>query len=331
MIIDVWMQHPTLRFLDHGMFESLRRWTGQQVSEDQPPIDAAMARDEAVAGRALVVHAEIRAAMADEFVELLEGALVEEQVDALARAEFSLLVLAFAAFGAAARFGFGAQLAKLFEAVGPLAERGLIDELVVVDAGSRDGTEAVAEAAGARVIQQDVALAEFGSALGKGDALWRAVHETTSEVVCFLDGDTIDPVPSHALGLVAPLLADRSLQLVKGAYDRPLRTGGVELAAEGGRVTELMARPLLNLYEPLLAGFAQPLAGDGAVEVGVGRVGGQADGLVEVGQGEIMGFLGPNGAGKTTTMRILAGFMPATSGRASIAGFDVFEQSLQAP
>lgn len=150
----------------------------------------------------------------------------------------------------------------LSEAVEPLADRGLVDEVVVIDAGSRDGTAAVAVAAGARVIRQDAVLTEFGPALGKGDALWRAVHETTSEIVCFLDGDTIDPVPSHPLGLLGPLLADRSLQLVKGAYDRPLRTGAVELAAEGGRVTELMARPLLNLYEPLLAGFAQPLAGE---------------------------------------------------------------------
>jgi glucosyl-3-phosphoglycerate synthase len=152
--------------------------------------------------------------------------------------------------------------AVIRKAVSPLAEQGLVDELVVIDADSADGTAAVAAQAGARVIQQDDVLSEFGPALGKGDALWRSVHETGSEIVCFIDGDTIDPVPSHPLGLIAPLLADRSLQLVKGAYDRPLRTGEIELPGEGGRVTELMARPLLNLYEPQLAGFAQPLAGE---------------------------------------------------------------------
>jgi glucosyl-3-phosphoglycerate synthase len=150
----------------------------------------------------------------------------------------------------------------LRKAVAPLAEQGLVDDVLVIDAGSSDGTVAEATRAGARVIQQDMVLAEHGPALGKGDALWRGVHEATGEIVCFLDGDTIDPVPSHALGLIGPLIGDRSLALVKGAYDRPHRTGEVELAAEGGRVTELMARPLLNLYEPLLAGFAQPLAGE---------------------------------------------------------------------
>ena len=71
-----------------------------------------------------------------------------------------------------------------------------------------------------------------------------------------------NPDPNHLQGLIGPLLTDPSLQLVKGAFDRPLRTGGVDLPGEGGRVTELMARPLLNLHEPRLAGFAQPLAGE---------------------------------------------------------------------
>jgi glucosyl-3-phosphoglycerate synthase len=148
------------------------------------------------------------------------------------------------------------------KAVAPLADAWLVDEIVVIDADSADGTASVAARAGARVLQQDQVLAEYGPALGKGDALWRAVHECGAEIVCFLDGDTLDPVPTHLLGLIGPLISDSSIQLVKGAYDRPLRTGGLELEGEGGRVTELMARPLLNLYEPLLAGFAQPLAGE---------------------------------------------------------------------
>ncbi len=150
----------------------------------------------------------------------------------------------------------------LRQAVAPVADRALVDEVVVIDARSADGTAVLAAAEGARVLQQDEILIDHGPALGKGDALWRAVHATDSEIVCFLDGDTVDPVPTHLLGLIAPLISDSSVQLVKGAYDRPLRTGGVELAGEGGRVTELMARPLLNMYEPLLAGFAQPLAGE---------------------------------------------------------------------
>ncbi len=150
----------------------------------------------------------------------------------------------------------------LEDSVGPLAERGLVDELVVVDAGSVDGTAAVARRAGARVLLQDELEGQLGPALGKGDAMWRALRATGGEIVCFLDGDTADPTPRHLQGLLGPLLADESLALVKGAFDRPLDADGVKFPHEGGRVTELMARPLLNLYEPLLAGFAQPLAGE---------------------------------------------------------------------
>ncbi len=150
----------------------------------------------------------------------------------------------------------------LRETVGPLAGAGLADELVVVDAGSADGTAELAAAHGARVLQQDRLLPELGPARGKGDAMWRALHATGGELVCFLDGDTADPDPRHLAGLLGPLLCEPGLELVKGAFDRPLRSGEVEQPHEGGRVTELMARPLLNLHEPRLAGFAQPLAGE---------------------------------------------------------------------
>lgn len=146
--------------------------------------------------------------------------------------------------------------------VRPMLQAGLVDEVLVVDADSADGTAEIARAAGARVIQQDEVLGDFGPALGKGDAMWRAIHATSEDIVCFLDGDTENPDANHLLGLVGPLLTNPALQLVKGAFDRPLRTGGLELPNEGGRVTELMARPLLNLHEPRLAEFAQPLAGE---------------------------------------------------------------------
>jgi glucosyl-3-phosphoglycerate synthase len=148
------------------------------------------------------------------------------------------------------------------QTVAPLARLGLVDELVVVDAGSSDGTAAIAAAAGAHVLQQDDIAAELGPALGKGDAMWRALQATGGDLVCFLDADTGDPDVNHLLGLLGPMLSDRSLMLVKGAFERPLDTGGARLPHEGGRVTELMARPLLNLHEPLLAAFAQPLAGE---------------------------------------------------------------------
>ncbi len=150
----------------------------------------------------------------------------------------------------------------LSDTVGPLADAGLVDDLVVVDAGSADGTAEIARASGARVLQEDDVLAGHGPALGKGDAMWRGVHATSGDVLCFLDGDTADPNPLHLQGLLGPLLTHPSLSLVKGAFDRPLRVGDRDMPHEGGRVTELMARPLLNLHEPRLAGFSQPLAGE---------------------------------------------------------------------
>jgi glucosyl-3-phosphoglycerate synthase len=149
--------------------------------------------------------------------------------------------------------------------VGPAVEAGLVDQVVVVDAASIDGTADRAAAAGATVMQQDALAPELGPALGKGDAMWRAVRATGGEIVCFLDADTADPDPCHLLGLLGPLLTDPEVALVKGAFARPFNAGGRALVDEGGRVTELMARPLLNLHFPLLAGFTQPLAGEFAV------------------------------------------------------------------
>jgi glycosyltransferase involved in cell wall biosynthesis len=150
----------------------------------------------------------------------------------------------------------------LTHTVEPLRERGLVDRVVVIDADSADGTADIAAMAGAEVIQQDQVRTELGPAVGKGDAMWRALGVTGGDIVCFLDGDTADPTPDHLLGLLGPLLDDATVQLVKGAFERPMLSGEAILPHEGGRVTELTARPLLNLHFPLLAGFAQPLAGE---------------------------------------------------------------------
>jgi glucosyl-3-phosphoglycerate synthase len=150
----------------------------------------------------------------------------------------------------------------LDRAVGPARAAGLVDEVVVVDAASRDGTAAVAERHGARVLQQDGLVPELGPALGKGDAMWRALGATSADIVCFMDGDTADPDPAHLLGLLGPLLLDDTVEMVKGTFERPFRTHGHQIPNEGGRVTELMARPLLNMHFPALAGFSQPLAGE---------------------------------------------------------------------
>jgi len=107
-------------------------------------------------------------------------------------------------------------------------------------------------------------------ATGKGDALWRALLATTAksddaheEIVAFLDGDTKDPSIAHLIGIIGPLIINDSLQLVKGCFDRPFKSPSGDVQPHnGGRVTELVARPLLNLHFPQLAAFRQPLAGE---------------------------------------------------------------------
>jgi glucosyl-3-phosphoglycerate synthase len=141
-------------------------------------------------------------------------------------------------------------------------DAGVIDELLVVDAASRDGTVAAARGAGATVLQEDDLMPDFGPCLGKGDAMWRALAATTGEIVAYVDADSEDFGERMLTGLLAPLFDRDELALVKGAFQRPFSAGGEVRPGEGGRVTELLARPLLNLHRPALAGFVQPLAGE---------------------------------------------------------------------
>jgi glucosyl-3-phosphoglycerate synthase len=134
----------------------------------------------------------------------------------------------------------------------------LVDEVVVVDSGSTDRTSEVAAAAGARVVHRDVILPTVPTLPGKGEVLWRSLLVTRGDIVCFVDADLRDFSSDFVTGIVGPLLTDPQLHLVKAMYDRPLG----EAAGQGGRVTELMARPLLNLHWPQLAGFVQPLGGE---------------------------------------------------------------------
>ncbi|WP_037899557.1 glucosyl-3-phosphoglycerate synthase [Streptomyces sp. NRRL S-350] len=139
----------------------------------------------------------------------------------------------------------------------------LVDELVVVDSGSSDATAAVAAEAGARVEHRDAILPRLPAVPGKGEVLWRSLLVTRGDVVCFVDADLREFDPAFVSGIVGPLLTDGSIQLVKAMYDRPLETeSGAVVPAGGGRVTELVARPLLNLHWPELAGFVQPLGGE---------------------------------------------------------------------
>jgi len=138
----------------------------------------------------------------------------------------------------------------------------LVDEIVVVDSGSQDDTFVVSKAAGASVVRQSDVLGRLGDRPGKGEALWKSLEATTGDVVAFIDADLREFDPQFAVGLLGPLLTDPQTHFVKGFYDRPLQSGQTVLPAGGGRVTELVARPLLNLHWPLLAGVVQPLAGE---------------------------------------------------------------------
>lgn len=133
----------------------------------------------------------------------------------------------------------------------------LVDEIVVVDDHSGDRTATVAAAAGARVVDASTVLVDHGEGHGKGEALWKSLHGSTGDLVAWVDADIVDFDPSFVVGLLGPLLTDPGIELVKGHYHRPESDG-----VGGGRVTELLARPLLSLFFPELAEVAQPLAGE---------------------------------------------------------------------
>lgn len=137
----------------------------------------------------------------------------------------------------------------------------LVDELVVIDSGSTDRTSQEAAAAGARVVHRDVILPRMPAVPGKGEVLWRSLMVTSGDIVCFVDADLKDFSPDFVSGIVGPLLTEPDVDFVKAMYDRPLGSA----PGQGGRVTELMARPVLNLHWPHLAGFVQPLGGEYAV------------------------------------------------------------------
>ena len=140
---------------------------------------------------------------------------------------------------------------------------GLVDEVLVVDGGSADGTSDLAAAAGARVVARQNVLPGYGDRPGKGESLWKALDATDGDLLVYLDADVTGASPAWIAGLLWPLLAEPAVSFVKACYDRPLALLGGQVAPTGGgRVTELTARPLIDLLWPELAGVVQPLAGE---------------------------------------------------------------------
>ncbi|HYM51144.1 MAG TPA: glucosyl-3-phosphoglycerate synthase [Candidatus Limnocylindrales bacterium] len=138
----------------------------------------------------------------------------------------------------------------------------LLDEIVVIDSGSSDRTIGVARRAGVPVIQHADILARYGAFQGKGEALWKSLFVLKGDLICWVDTDITNIHPKFVYGLLGPLLTDPQISYVKGFYRRPLRYGSELQAQGGGRVTELAARPLLNLFFPELSGLVQPLSGE---------------------------------------------------------------------
>ena len=158
------------------------------------------------------------------------------------------------------------EAATIAGVVGPLMalrEAGVVDQVVVLDDDSHDGTGEIAADLGAEVVRPAALLPGFGPVLGKGDAMWRALTVLTGDLVCFVDADSEDFGAHFATGLLGPLICVPGVSFVKGFYRRPFKSGVDEIAPTGGgRVTELTARPLLAAFYPELAQVRQPLAGE---------------------------------------------------------------------
>jgi glucosyl-3-phosphoglycerate synthase len=146
---------------------------------------------------------------------------------------------------------------------GPLMDRApLIDQMVVIDSDSTDRTAEIATELGVAVVRHSQVLPELGSHVGKGEALWKSLHVLDGDIVTWIDTDIRNIQPRFVYGLLGPLLRESRLQYVKGFYQRPIREGDRLMPEGGGRVTELMARPLINLFFPELSGIVQPLSGE---------------------------------------------------------------------
>ena len=152
-------------------------------------------------------------------------------------------------------------VAGVVDSIRPLLG-GLVDDLVVLDSGSTDDTAAVAREAGARVVSREEALPQVPPVDGKGEVLWRSIAATTADIIVFIDADLVSPDPMFVPKLVGPILTHPGIELVKGYYRRPWRTSARHASDGGGRVTELVARPLLAALRPELSHVVQPLGGE---------------------------------------------------------------------
>lgn len=138
----------------------------------------------------------------------------------------------------------------------------LIDELAIIDGGSTDDTVAIAERHGVTVLFDKDVITEMPPGRGKGEALWKSVYHLSGDIIAWVDSDIKNFDARFVYGIVGPLLKDPSIGYVKAFYKRPININGTLQSEGGGRVTELTARPLLDIFYPELAYFVQPLSGE---------------------------------------------------------------------
>jgi glucosyl-3-phosphoglycerate synthase len=153
-------------------------------------------------------------------------------------------------------------LAPIVRDLVALRDDGTVDQVLVAEHDSTDATAETAERLGAEVVRTANVFPELGPVAGKGDNLWRALTSARGDIVCFVDADSTDFGPHFVHRLVEPLIEKRGIEYVKGSYRRPWRNGYDVQATGGGRVTTLLARPLLRRFYPELAWLGQPLAGE---------------------------------------------------------------------
>lgn len=138
----------------------------------------------------------------------------------------------------------------------------LLDEIVLIDSGSQDNTREIAADLGVPVYIHQEVLPELGAFTGKGEALWKSLFVVSGDIIAWIDTDIKNIDPRFVYGILGPLLDSPSIRYVKGFYRRPLRQGDKMVAGGGGRVTEITARPFINLFFPELSGLIQPLSGE---------------------------------------------------------------------
>ncbi len=141
----------------------------------------------------------------------------------------------------------------------------LIDEIAVIDSGSGDNTREIAASFGADVYLSSDILPSVGESRGKGENLWKAIYQLSGDIIVYIDADIKNIHPRFVYGLVSPLVMRKEIQYVKAFYDRPLAVSGDIRPSGGGRVTEILIRPLFSLFFPELSGIIQPLSGEYAV------------------------------------------------------------------